>query len=278
MVLKIKDLSKIFGTSCPDCLELTGAQTNSSICPKCNAVVGVNNVNLELEKGEVLGIVGESGSGKSTLLQLIYQDQKATFGEVFVENYVDKDGKPKNIIEANLNDMNYLRNILMSMIYQNPRLGLNYRFSAGGNIAEKVIGSGTKSYEKIRQKAEYFLDKTEIPVSRIDDYPDRFSGGQQQRIQISKALSSNPKLLLLDEPTTGLDLSVQAKILDLIKVLQKEIGFSMVIVSHDLGVIKHLTDITVVMKNGQIVEKGLTDQILEDPQHPYTQLLVSSIL
>lgn len=278
MVLKIKDLSKIFGISCPDCLELTGAQTNTSICPKCNAVVGVNNVNLELEKGEVLGIVGESGSGKSTLLQLIYQDQKATFGEVFVENYVDKNGKQKNIIDANLNDMNYLRNILMSMIYQNPRLGLNYRFSAGGNIAEKVIGSGTKSYGKIRQKAEYFLDKTEIPVSRIDDYPDRFSGGQQQRIQISKALSSNPKLLLLDEPTTGLDLSVQAKILDLIKVLQKEIGFSMVIVSHDLGVIKHLTDITVVMKNGQIVEKGLTDQILEDPQHPYTQLLVSSIL
>ncbi|WP_198526478.1 ATP-binding cassette domain-containing protein [Halarcobacter anaerophilus] len=97
MVLKIKDLSKIFGTSCPDCLKLTGAQTNSSICPKCNAVVGVNNVNLELEKGEVLGIVGESGSGKSTLLQLIYQDQKATFGEVFVENYVDKDGKPKTL-------------------------------------------------------------------------------------------------------------------------------------------------------------------------------------
>jgi putative phosphonate transport system ATP-binding protein len=278
MVLKIKDLSKIFGTSCPDCLKLTGAQTNSSICPKCNAVVGVNNVNLELEKGEVLGIVGESGSGKSTLLQLIYQDQKATFGEVFVENYVDKDGKPKNIIEANLNDMNYLRNKLISMIYQNPRLGLNYRFSAGGNIAEKVIGSGNKLYDEIRQRAEFFLDKTEIPVSRIDDYPDRFSGGQQQRIQISKALSSNPKLLLLDEPTTGLDLSVQAKILDLIKVLQKEIGFSMVIVSHDLGVIKHLTDITVVMKNGQIVEKGLTDQILEDPQHPYTQLLVSSIL
>jgi putative phosphonate transport system ATP-binding protein len=278
MVLKIKDLSKIFGTSCPDCLELTGAQTNSSICPKCNAVVGVNNVNLELEKGEVLGIVGESGSGKSTLLQLIYQDQKATFGEVFVENYVDKDGKPKNIIEANLNDMNYLRNKLISMIYQNPRLGLNYRFSAGGNIAEKVIGSGNKLYDEIRQRAEFFLDKTEIPVSRIDDYPDKFSGGQQQRIQISKALSSNPELLLLDEPTTGLDLSVQARILDLIKVLQKEIGFSMVIVSHDLGVIKHLTDITVVMKNGQIVEKGLTDQILEDPQHPYTQLLVSSIL
>lgn len=278
MVLQIKNLSKIFGNGCSKCLELTGANYNSSICPVCNSVVGVNSVNLELKKGEVLGIVGESGSGKSTLLQLIYQDQKASFGEIFVENYISDDGKPKNIIEANLNDMNYLRNVLMSMIYQNPRLGLNYRFSAGGNIAEKIIGSGNKSYEKIRQKAEYFLERTEIPVSRIDDYPDRFSGGQQQRIQISKALSSNPTLLLLDEPTTGLDLSVQARILDLIKVLQKEIGFSMVIVSHDLGVIKHLTDITVVMKNGQIVERGLTDQILEDPQHPYTQLLVSSIL
>ncbi|WP_428024474.1 ATP-binding cassette domain-containing protein [Arcobacter sp.] len=278
MVLQIKDLSKIFGVSCPKCLEDTGANTNSSICPHCNAVVGVNNVNLELKKGEVLGIVGESGSGKSTLLQLIYQDQKASLGEIFIEDFKDKNGNKKDINKASLNDMNYLRNTLMSMIYQNPRLGLNYRFSAGGNIAEKVIMGGNKRYDEIRNIAQYFLDKTEIPVSRIDDYPDRFSGGQQQRIQISKALSSNPKLLLLDEPTTGLDLSVQAKILDLIKVLQKEIGFSMVIVSHDLGVIKHLTDITVVMKNGQIVEKGLTDQILEDPQHPYTQLLVSSIL
>jgi len=278
MILQLENISKIFENGCEYCLESTGANVGSSTCAHCGSIVGVNNVNLALNDGEVLGIVGESGSGKSTLLQLIYQDQKASKGKIFLNGFHDENGDTKNIIEANLNELNYLRNEFMSMIYQNPRLGLNYRFSAGGNIAEKIIMSGNKKYETIREKALYFLEKTEIPTERIDDYPDRFSGGQQQRIQISKALSSNPKLLLLDEPTTGLDLSVQAKILDLIKILQKEIGFAMVIVSHDLGVIKHLTDITVVMKNGEIVERGLTDQILEDPQHPYTQLLVSSVL
>ena len=278
MILDMRNVSKVFGKFCSSCLDSTGAGFNSSICPKCKSVVGVNDVNLTLASGEVLGIVGESGSGKSTLLQLIYQDQKASLGEIFVKDFIGRDGKRKNILDADLNELSHLRNSLMSMIYQNPRLGLNYKFSAGGNIAERVIMSGNKKYDEIRERALFFLDKTVIPTSRIDDYPEYFSGGQQQRIQISKALSSNPKILLLDEPTTGLDLSVQAKILDLIKELQHEIGFAMVVVSHDLGVIKHLTDITVVMKNGQIVEKGLTDQILEDPQHPYTQLLVSSIL
>jgi putative phosphonate transport system ATP-binding protein len=166
----------------------------------------------------------------------------------------------------------------MSMIYQNPHLGLNFNFSSGGNIAEKILSSNEKRYEVIRSRALYYFEKIELPASRIDDYPENFSGGQQQRIQIAKALSSSPRLLLLDEPTTGLDVSVQARILDLIKELKNEMGFSMIVVSHDLGVINHLTDVTMVMKNGSLVEFGLTDQILEDPQHPYTQLLVSSKL
>lgn len=278
MILDLKNINKVYGRFCDKCLESTGAEFESSICPHCGSVVAVNSISLHLKRGEILGIVGESGSGKSTLLQLIYQDQKASSGVIHMDTFVDAMGGYKNVLEANANELGYLRDELMSMIYQNPMLGLNYQFSAGGNIAEKVIMSGTKKYAEIRARALYFLEKTEIPVQRIDDYPDRFSGGQQQRIQISKALSSNPKILLLDEPTTGLDLSVQAKILDLIKELQKEIGFAMVIVSHDLGVIKHLTDICIVMKNGKIVEYGLTDQILEDPQHPYTQVLVSSVL
>ncbi len=277
-ILEIRHISKIFEGNkgqCGQCLSLSGAKYNSSICSICGSVVGVNDVSLTLKNTEVLGIVGESGSGKSTLLQLLYQDIQASSGQIFLSSF--KDGK-KNILESNLNELGLLRNKILSMIYQNPRLGLNYYFSAGGNIAEKIIMSGCKNYKSIRKGALLFLDKTEIPQIRIDDYPDTFSGGQQQRIQIAKALAANPKLLLLDEPTTGLDLSVQAKILDLIKALQKQIGFAMIVVSHDLGVIKHLTDLCIVMKNGQIVEKGLSDQILQDPQHAYTQLLVSSIL
>jgi len=278
MVMELKDIYKIYGSGCDACLNSTGAEFGSSMCPHCGSVVAVKNINLHLKKGEILGIVGESGSGKSTLLKLIYQDEKASGGILYLEQLVDELGDYINLLDADKNILAFVRDKIMAMIYQNPVLGLNFQFSAGGNIAEKVIMSGEKHYEEIRRRALYYLDKTEVPTKRIDDYPDRFSGGQQQRIQISKALSCNPKILLLDEPTTGLDLSVQAKILDLIKVLQKEIGFAMIIVSHDLGVIRHLTDICIVMKNGEIVEYGLTDQILEDPQHPYTQILVSSVL
>ncbi|MBU0961734.1 MAG: ATP-binding cassette domain-containing protein [Proteobacteria bacterium] len=278
MLLEIQNLSKVYGVSCGECLDLTGVADDSCICPVCDSVVAMNRVSLSLDGKEVLGIVGESGSGKSTLLQLIYQDQCPDNGRIFYNGFCDRHGVPLNIFEASVSECSVLRNKEMSMIYQNPRMGLNYLFSAGGNIAEKIIGAGERSYEVVRNRVIELMGRLELPTSRVDNYPDTFSGGQQQRIQIAKALSSSPKLLLLDEPTTGLDLSVQAKLLDLIKELQKEMGFAMIIVSHDLGVINHLTDVTMVMKHGCLVEYGLTDQILEDPQQPYTQLLVSSIL
>lgn len=277
MLLQVSGLTKIYGRSCPMCSDLTGAHIGN-ICRNCGSVTAVKNVSFTMQEGQVLGIVGESGSGKSTLVQMIFQDQMPTSGEVFLDGFTDDAGIQKNIFEANLLERNRLRNIDMSMIYQNPRAGLNFNFSAGGNIAERVIMTGIRNYADIKERVTEKLVQTELPVKRINSRPGEFSGGQQQRIQISKALSNSPKLLLLDEPTTGLDLSVQAKIIDLIKLLQKEHGFAMIVVSHDLGVIRHLTDITMVMKSGEMVEYGLTDQILEDPQHAYTQVLVSSVL
>jgi len=278
MLLELHNISKIFGTGCPECLVLTGDDAERAICPRCHSVIAVNNVSLSLGGDEILGVVGESGSGKSTLLQIIYQDITATAGEIYFNGITERSGARTNILSLSPSRTSWIRNHEMSMIYQNPHLGLNFNFSAGGNIAEKILGSGEKRYATIRQQALHYFGKIEMPTSRIDDYPDTFSGGQQQRIQIAKALSSSPRLLLLDEPTTGLDVSVQARILDLTRALQYEMGFAMIVVSHDLGVINHLTDLTLVMKNGSLVEYGLTDQILEDPQHPYTQLLVSSKL
>jgi putative phosphonate transport system ATP-binding protein len=151
-------------------------------------------------------------------------------------------------------------------------------FSVGGNVAEKLLLARWRHVGRIRERASQLMRLTELPPERIDDDPSTFSGGMLQRVQISKALSSNPSLLLLDEVTSGLDLSVQARVLDLIKRIQWELQITMLLVSHDLGVIKQLASRTMVMKNGWVVERGLTDQILEDPQHPYTQLLVSSAL
>jgi putative phosphonate transport system ATP-binding protein len=240
--------------------------------------VAVNRADLTVRRNEVLGIVGESGSGKSTLLQLIYRDTLASSGHITYDGIRNREDQPLDITDADRYQERLLRTRRLAMIYQNPRLGLNFDFSAGGNIAEKIIAGGEKRYETIRNRALSSMETIELPIGRIDDLPEGFSGGQQQRIQIAKALAVGPDLLLLDEPTTGLDVSVQARILDMIRHLQQKMGFAMIIVSHDLGVIRHLTDLCVVVQHGSIVENGLTDQILEDPQHPYSQLLVSSEL
>jgi putative phosphonate transport system ATP-binding protein len=274
-LLRVRNLTKIYGEPGGRTLELTGPEFNSNICPDTDSIVACAGISFDLYAGEVLGIVGESGSGKSTVVKLLYFDLDKTSGGAWLAPYEQGHA---NILEASGQQKRRIRNYLMGMVYQNPREGLNFGFSSGGNIAEKLIMAGHMHVGGIRERASYLLEKTEIPVRRMDDTPATFSGGMQQRVQISKAIANNPPLLFLDEVTTGLDVSVQARVLDLIRELQQELGIAMIVVSHDLSVIRMLTDRTLVMKNGRIVESGLTDQILQDPQHAYTQLLVSSLL
>lgn len=274
-VLAVRDLTKIYGDGCPACLQETGPDTGTNICPRCGSVVACAGISFTLRRGEILGIVGESGSGKSTVVRCLYFDEPVTAGAAYMAAY--EQGQ-ENLFSATSQRQRFIRNHLMGMVYQNPLLGIKPHFTAGGNVAEKLLTADIRSVAVIRQRAASLLARTEVPVTRMDDFPANFSGGMQQRVQIAKALANNPPLLFLDEVTTGLDVSVQARVLDLIKEIQQELGIAMVVVSHDLGVIRLLAARTAVMKNGRQVELGLTDQILEDPQHPYTQLLVHSML
>ncbi|HZY37054.1 MAG TPA: ATP-binding cassette domain-containing protein [Mucilaginibacter sp.] len=274
-LLRVRNLTKIYGDPGENTLALTGPAFNSNQCPETDSIVACADINFDLYPGEVLGIVGESGSGKSTVVKMLYFDLEKTGGAAWLRPY--NDGSI-NILNESNQRKRYIRNNLMGMVYQNPRDGLNFGFSSGGNIAEKLIMAGNMHVGNIRGRAFELLEKTEVPVQRMDDRPGTFSGGMQQRVQISKAIANNPPLLFLDEVTTGLDVSVQAKVLDLIRELQNILGIAMIVVSHDLSVIRMLTNRTIVMKNGRIVESGLTDQILQDPQHEYSQLLVSSLL
>lgn len=277
-VINVENLSKQYGTGCPHCHKYTGPSQSSSQCPICNTVYACVNANFTLHEGEVLGIVGESGSGKSTLLQMVNLATRPDSGHIWYREPREQDADIVDLPAMNAYAARVFRNDRLGIVYQRPELGLNMRFTVGGNVAEKLLLANWRHVGKIRERIKELMIQTELPPERIDDEPHTFSGGMLQRVQIAKALSSNPSLLLLDEVTSGLDLSVQARVLDLIRRIQWEQQMTMLLVSHDLGVIKQLARRTIVMKNGHIVESGLTDQILEDPQHPYTQLLVSSAL
>lgn len=274
-ILMVKNLNKQFGCGCDYCRTPSENNLEKNYCPKCGTVYACQDISFEVYPGEILGVVGESGSGKSTMMQCLYFDKEVTSGEAYMSNYCDGE---KNIFNESSQQKRYIRNNLLGKVYQNPILGLKMDFSCIGNIAEKLIAAGNRNVSFMTERAEELLSDVNIPLFRMKEEPKNFSGGMQQRVQIAKALSNNPPILLLDEVTTGLDLSVQANVLDLIKKLQRELGISMVVVSHDLGVIRMLADRTIVMLNGKIVESGLTDQILEDPQHAYTQQLVQSLL
>ena len=270
-VLQVEHLTMRYGEGCPHCKD----HLEKNRCTACGTVWAANDISLEVYPGEVLGIVGESGSGKSTLMQSLYFDLIPTEGKAYLQNYGE--GK-KNIWDASPLEKRKIRNNIMGMVYQNPVRGLRMDYSAASNIAEKIIAAGSRNAGQMTARAEELLEAVEILTSRMKEAPKNFSGGMQQRVQISKALANNPSLLLLDEVTTGLDLSVQARVLDLIRKIKAKYGISILLVSHDLAVIRMLADRTIVMLDGKIIESGLTDQILEDPQHAYTQQLVHSLL
>jgi putative phosphonate transport system ATP-binding protein len=274
-ILSVKNVNKLFGSGCSSCEELHQDQLIKNFCPVCGTVYACQDVSFDLYPGEVFGIVGESGSGKSTLMRCLYFDQEVTSGEAYLRSY---ETGAKNLFEESSQKKRYIRNHLMGKVYQNPLLGLRMGFSSIGNIAEKLIAAGLRNVGDMEARGSELLEYVNIPTYRMKEAPKNFSGGMQQRVQIAKALSNNPPILLLDEVTTGLDLSVQASVLDLIKILQRELNISIVIVSHDLAVIRMLADRTMVMLDGKVVEQGLTDQILEDPQDQYTQQLVHSLL
>ena len=273
---RVRNLTKQFGVGCPECLELTKPHLETNICSKCATVVGCQNVSFELFSGEVLGIVGESGSGKSTLLRCLNLDEQPNHGDA---HHSEVDGGKSNLFTLSTQRQRWVQAHLLGIVYQSPHLGLNLEFSAGANVAERLLVQTEKPiFHSIREHSLSLLSQVNMPVQRIDEVIKGFSGGMQQRVQIAKALAPRPTLVFLDELTSGLDVSVQASVLDMIASLQRETRVAMLVVSHDLGVIRLLTHRTLVMKMGHVVERGLTDQVLEDPQHPYTQQLVASVL
>ncbi len=237
--------------------------------------VGCREVSFELWPGEVLAVVGESGSGKTTLLDCISTRMLPTSGTV---EYCMRDGVFRNLYELGEAERRFLMRTDWGFVHQNPAEGLRMTVSAGANVGERLMAIGERHYGNIRGIASDWLERVEIATDRIDDQPRAFSGGMRQRLQIARNLVTGPRLVFMDEPTGGLDVSVQARLLDLVRGLVNDLGLAAIVVTHDLAVARLLSHRMMVMKDGRVVEHGLTDRVLDDPREPYTQLLVSSIL
>lgn len=234
-----------------------------------------DRISFSLYPGQVLGIIGESGSGKSTLLNCIAGELPIDSGIV---TYRDRTDSVLDLLTLPEPRRRRLMKTEWGFVRQNSRDGLRMGVTAGANIGERLLDVGVRHYGNIRTEAQDWLTQVEIPDQRMDDLPSTFSGGMQQRLQLARILVTRPRLILMDEPTGGLDVSVQAKLLDLIRSLVRTLHLSVILVTHDIGVVRLLAHRLIVMQNGQVVESGLTDQVLDDPQHPYTQQLVSATL
>ncbi len=239
------------------------------IFPKTKKLKAVDGVTFDLMPGETLGIVGESGCGKSTLARSIIRLVKATSGEAV---WMGRD-----LLSLSDADMLAVRKDIQ-MIFQDPLASLNPRMTCGEIIAEplKTHFKGMGKTER-REKVKAMLEKVGMDPSQINRYPHEFSGGQCQRIGIARALITNPKLIICDEPVSALDVSVQAQVVNLLMALQKELGISLLFIAHDLSVVKHISDRIMVLYFGNVVEIGTSQQVIEQPKHAYTQKLIASI-
>ena len=245
------------------------------LCLRFGAIPALDGVNADLWPGEVLAVVGESGSGKTTLLNVLSGAVRPDSGVV---TYVDPAGGAQDLHAMPPPQLRALHRSDWGFVRQDPRTALRMGVTAGGNVGERLMAAGNRNYADIRAIATDWLQQVEIDASRIDHLPRTFSGGMLQRLQIARTLVTHPRLVFMDEPTGGLDVSVQARLLDLIRGLVARLGIAVVLVTHDIAVARLLAGRIMVMQRGQVVEAGLTDQVLDDPQHPYTQLLVSSVL
>jgi peptide/nickel transport system ATP-binding protein len=231
----------------------------------------VDDVSFTVRKGETLGIVGESGCGKSTLGRAILRLQEPTAGRVFFEG--------DNILDYDKNSMKALRRD-MQIIFQDPFASLNPRMSVSETICEALLIQklySPRDKEGLRRRVLELMDMVGLAPRLINTYPHELDGGRRQRIGIARVLALNPKLIVCDEPVSALDVSIQAQILNLMQDLQDELGFTYLFITHDLSVVKHLSDDILVMYLGQMVEKAPAAVLFENPLHPYTQALLSAI-
>ncbi len=238
------------------------------------AVVALDDVALELWPGEVMAIVGESGSGKSSLLRVLAGLQPVQAGRVMYRRGQDTHA----VLEMSDAARRRLMRSEWGFVHQNARDALRMDVSAGGNVGERLMAAGARHYGGIREQAAAWLRRVEIDPARMDETPRNFSGGMQQRVQIAATLITQPRLVFMDEPTGGLDVSVQARLLDLLRGLAADLGLAILLVTHDITAARLLAHRIMVMRHGRVVEAGLTDRVLDDPQHAYTQLLVASVL
>ncbi len=236
----------------------------------------VDGVSFEVEKGQTLGLVGESGCGKSvsslSIMKLIPNPPgKIVAGDILF--------REENLLNVPEDKMRHIRGNEISMIFQEPMTSLNPVFTCGNQIEEAIILHQGLSKKDARDQAIEMLKKVGIPApeQRVDEYPHQLSGGMRQRVMIAMALSCNPSLLIADEPTTALDVTIQAQILDLLNKLQEEFHMAIIMITHDLGVIAEIADRVAVMYAGRIVEYGDVKDIFNNPQHPYTEGLLESI-